>query len=317
MATKTSFLGLTKPAYTDAADIQVLNDNLDIIEKALGARTRVFNLLDNSDFRNPVNQRGASAYGGTGYMYSIDRWILPNAKISVSVGSDGIAVTNNDSDPRTIMQRTTALNGYDGPVTFAVCLADGTILCGTCVVNSSAAVERQHLWAVGDKNVGAALYDDGSGYKGVGIIVKANTTVNLRWAALYEGAYDAETLPAYVHKGYAAELAECQRYYVRFTTDVDAMFLPGGSNHNTFYGTLHLPVPMRIDSPTVKFENVNLYAYTAGSAITINQLTAPSNSATHGFVALRVAHDTDAIAAGAPGCIRILAGGYIELSADL
>ena len=31
--------------------------------------------------------------------------------------------------------------------------------------------------------------------------------------ALYEGSYDASTLPAYQPKGYAVELAECQRYY--------------------------------------------------------------------------------------------------------
>ena len=142
------------------------------------------NLLDNSWFVNPINQRGASAYGGTAYMYSIDRWILPNAKVSVVMGSDGIAVTNNDSDPRTIMQRTTVLNGYNGSITFAVCLTDGTILCASCVIDSSSVTERQHLWSVGDKNVGAALYDDGAGYRGVGIIIKANATVNLRWAAL-------------------------------------------------------------------------------------------------------------------------------------
>ena len=34
------------------------------------------------------------------------------------------------------------------------------------------------------------------------------------WAALYEGAYTADALPAYQPKGYAAELAECQRYDV-------------------------------------------------------------------------------------------------------
>ena len=35
----------------------------------------------------------------------------------------------------------------------------------------------------------------------------------IKWAALYEGSYTAETLPPYVPKGYAAELAECQRYF--------------------------------------------------------------------------------------------------------
>ena len=35
----------------------------------------------------------------------------------------------------------------------------------------------------------------------------------IKWAALYEGEYTAETLPEYQPKGYAAELLECQRYY--------------------------------------------------------------------------------------------------------
>ncbi len=35
----------------------------------------------------------------------------------------------------------------------------------------------------------------------------------IAWAALYEGSYTADTLPPYTPKGYAAELAECQRYY--------------------------------------------------------------------------------------------------------
>lgn len=35
----------------------------------------------------------------------------------------------------------------------------------------------------------------------------------IKWAALYEGSYTADTLPPYVPKGYAAELAECRLYY--------------------------------------------------------------------------------------------------------
>ena len=35
----------------------------------------------------------------------------------------------------------------------------------------------------------------------------------IKWAALYEGSYTDDTLPPYVPKGYAAELAECRLYY--------------------------------------------------------------------------------------------------------
>ena len=55
MATKTSLLGLTKPAYTDAADIAVLNTNFDLIDKAVGNGARGANLFVNSNFANPVN----------------------------------------------------------------------------------------------------------------------------------------------------------------------------------------------------------------------------------------------------------------------
>lgn len=43
------------------------------------------------------------------------------------------------------------------------------------------------------------------------------TTRELVWAALYEGEYTAETLPEYQPKGYGAELAECKRYYQKFS----------------------------------------------------------------------------------------------------
>lgn len=41
-----------------------------------------------------------------------------------------------------------------------------------------------------------------------------NDYMRCYWAALYEGEYTTNTLPPYVPKGYAVELAECQRYYL-------------------------------------------------------------------------------------------------------
>lgn len=46
----------------------------------------------------------------------------------------------------------------------------------------------------------------------IDLVVPANKTVNIYWAALYEGSYTADTLPAYVPKD--NELAECERYHV-------------------------------------------------------------------------------------------------------
>lgn len=48
-----------------------------------------------------------------------------------------------------------------------------------------------------------------------------DATVTLEWAALYEGSYSVETLPPYMPRPYATDLAECQRYlYQGITRDL-------------------------------------------------------------------------------------------------
>lgn len=55
------------------------------------------NLLDNGDFRNPVNQRGQTSYTGNGY--GIDRWKVStnNSTAAVSVGDRWINFTSDAS----------------------------------------------------------------------------------------------------------------------------------------------------------------------------------------------------------------------------
>lgn len=43
------------------------------------------NLLDNSDFTNPVNQRGKTSY--TGSVYTIDRWKLWTNATSLTINN--------------------------------------------------------------------------------------------------------------------------------------------------------------------------------------------------------------------------------------
>ena len=62
-------------------------------------------------------------------------------------------------------------------------------------------------------SAGAASYDAGTK-----TFTLTASGVMITWAALYEGSYTADTLPAYQPKGYAAELAECQRYYYQSWT---------------------------------------------------------------------------------------------------
>ena len=83
----------------------------------------------------------------------------------------------------------------------------------------------------------------------------------LKWACLYEGTYTAETLPPYVPKGYAAELAECQRYFVDVTNGIAPSVLTANGMCLSF---LSLPVAIRTGiAPTIIFRN-GLYAYAFG-----------------------------------------------------
>lgn len=142
------------------------------------------NLLDNSDFANPVNQRGAGTVVND---YVIDRW--HGFKItdgSVSIITGGITATGDGY----LQQRLPIGTLKSGVVyTIAVYYLDGSIDVNT--------------------NGDYAILDQ---FDVVNNIKPNGKTI--AHVALYEGSYTADTLPPYVPKGYAQELAECQRYYV-------------------------------------------------------------------------------------------------------
>lgn len=212
-----------------------------------------FNLLDNSDFTNPVNQRGATYYAKSSH--AIDRW-RTGASVELYV-KDGFVQVHSDG---------TFLNQYLSPdmltagkkYTIAVKQLGGPVYVTTATVNA--------VIDFGDEPIegGYAEFPD-FGYLALGadmvntdvteyrffIGVKAGLSVDLEWAALYEGEYTAETLPAYVPKGYAAELMECLRYYTRMGSEGALNVAFAYANSETEASAIvYLPVPMR-ETPTV------------------------------------------------------------------
>ena len=138
-------------------------------------RANPYNYLDNSDFRNPVNQRGATSYTGTSY--KIDRWASYYSGSELTVNNGYISVRNN---------------GVYQIVPFAdmvfsafACRTSGEIVKLQTQNNSSQGTTTVFL-----------------------------PTGDWLWAVLYEGEYTEEALPEYHPKGFAHELLECQRYYV-------------------------------------------------------------------------------------------------------
>lgn len=215
------------------------------------------NLLDNSDFTNPVNQRGITMLTPTEHSYTIDRWRMDKEKTFTL--NDGSITINGAWFVQFIGTKIDNTKTY----TMAACLEDGTIVAETGVPSSKT---RGTYFGFDYSSAMDRVY--------VGII-KAGT---YKWAALYEGTYTADTLPPYVPKGYAAELLECQRYYYKFQNGTNVYGYTGSSG-TSVYIAFELPTTMRLTNPTVSMSG-NIYGAFGGAGAT--SLTSISSSKTMG-----------------------------------
>lgn len=172
----------------------------------LGAR----NLLDNSDFTNPVNQRGQTSYMGL-WIYSIDRWVYSGTDNALGL-EDGYV----NLPPGGRLIQPTALNKTKA-------IGKNYIFATSCVgwteipvaVGSILEADGTHFERA-SYGLNLRLYSvQESEYLYVDITNNSGYWTGVYWAALYEGEYTADNLPPYVPKGYAVELAECQRYYYK------------------------------------------------------------------------------------------------------
>lgn len=186
------------------------------LDKGVIAATSTRNLLDNSDFTNLVNQRGQTFYGTTG-AYAFDRWLIwvENTGSSVAI-EDGCYIGMNAPsgyvDLVQIFENASQMTGK--PYTFAVMKNGATtpeVLNFTFGVNSSVSFSDGY---------GGLIHHNGDQVH-IRVTDTGDYWVGFLWAAVYEGTYTAETLPPYIPKGFAAEYAECQRYFIspvgRFT----------------------------------------------------------------------------------------------------
>ena len=210
------------------------------------------NLLDNSDFRNPVNQRGIDYGANRNSGYTIDRWYYEQ---SAGAG-DGyfglteyyvslLAPSDSYSQMYQNLEKYAKLKGKN--VTFAARVSHGSTEKIVCVT-----------FTLGSIDVGLNLFEDGNlklySVDGMNILIRATGAEEFQfiWAALYEGAYTADTLPPYVPKGYAAELAECQRYFRK-----GAQAVTIGIQYNNSGSLFSLSVPRMRIKPTVTLTEIS------------------------------------------------------------
>ena len=202
------------------------------------------NLLDNSDFRNPVNQRGVTFVSTTGYC--IDRWIFSLSGSGALNVQDGLLAFNASNESYCeivqIQENSSALSGKE--MTFVVCIAPDNIICLNFTYGTNASVLSA------DGNIALIHYDGNRVY--IRIFSTGNNWIGVKWAALYEGSYTAETLPPYVSKGYTAELAECQRY---FRKGMQAVTI--GTQYNNSGSLFSMSAPRMRIKPTVTLTEIS------------------------------------------------------------
>ena len=248
----TTVLGLKTFAASDPVDYNEINDNYNKIDN--GVKTALqgraaHNLLDNSWFVNPINQRGARSYSSQGY--SIDRWkseIAGGTSFSISVSSGKLIISKSGGILRFYQILNNDMIGKT--VTYAVKTSDG-IFSGTCVVSNTINNVR-----IGSHNAYLSVYDNGNTIFSILFNDSSDDTIEIYCAALYEGSYTPDTLPAYQPKGYAAELAECQRYYQQYNTN--EMSAVGNSESGITYIRCPLQTPMRV-APSLVQSSVDMW----------------------------------------------------------
>ena len=273
----------------------------------------VYNLLDNSDFAHPIAQAGVNgAHGATGY--AVDRWMRTSGA-TVSQAADGLKIVSDKTSWTAGIQQRIEAKRFADVMTFAVrgvfpvaCrlfvyIGSGTTNFGTAYFQGDAAERTLVLkltkpdGLTGDEVVNVYISPD-TGSTGTAAVV--------RWAALYEGEYTAETLPPYVPKGYAAELAECLRYYRKIKADNETF--AGYAARGVAYAFIPLQT-MRIKPSLVPSGK---FYYTLGDTQRTTTATATAHSANVNRAIIKCAITETGILTG-----TISPQGDIDISADL
>lgn len=273
----------------------------------------VYNLLDNSDFVHPVAQAGVNgAHGATGY--AVDRWMRTSGA-TVSQAADGLKIVSDKTSWTAGIQQRIEAKRFADVMTFAVrgvfpvaCrlfvyIGSGTTNFGTAYFQGDAAERTLVLkltkpdGLTGDEVVNVYISPDTE---------STGTAAVVRWAALYEGEYTAETLPPYVPKGYAAELAECLRYYRRITA-MNETFAGYCAN-----GVSYCMIPLQTMRMKPSLVPSGKFYYTLGNKQGTTTATATAHSANVNRAIIKCAITETGILTG-----TISPQGDIDISADL
>lgn len=276
-----------------SGELSFPNDFVDAVSYIAGSgKSTPRNLLDNSYFVNPINQRGQTSYNAGGYFF--DRWRTWTAddkgSISYDAESKCLVITTPSTGDMAVYQRLT--KGVLNPnkqYTFAYCLDDGTILLGARIDYSPV------------------------DYDSVEFYIDAGTTSRIKWVALYEGEYTADSLPEYQYKGYAVELAECMRYFIAYNF-AEVLLNARVFASNPKYADITLPTSGILRTNPTVINNLQYCAILVSNTGWEGKITSASASGNMVNLVFETNDGTNMTASALGNCRMI---GNLMLSADL
>lgn len=209
---------LPENAVTGQMFFQEATGTIADIGQDVAAAVRAVNLLGNSDFRDPFNKRGASSYSTSGY--TIDRWRYTNSNgvLTINDGYINLSAASANSHWRQTLPKTLA---DDKTYTFAIRVrGSGSGFIGfynSADLTGSVGGGYLEFTPTTDWTTVLCTISNTANADMVTIRCDAGASIDLEWAAVYEGEYTVETLPPYVSKEYYVELVACNDGAVSIT----------------------------------------------------------------------------------------------------
>lgn len=223
------------------------------------------NLLDNSNFTNPVNQRDGTSYSAStgNAAYAIDRWRIEGATYTVATHTlSGTSYTNRACRMAQFIEMAQYGLNIGDDMTFSI-MANGT------KHSATAKVLDRDQYSNFESVPSAYSCDDfdivlctGLGKPSIlSFTICAKKSLVLEWAKLEKGS----VATPYVHQSYGAELSACQRHF--YYLDVSKWY---ACYQITGWGLIipiDVPVPMRVQ-PTIDATGAKVF--TPGGWINAN-----------------------------------------------
>lgn len=197
---------LIKKIRTSSGDLQIDYNSL-ANKPELGAMFSNPNLLINSDFRNPVNQRGKTVYEEQTERYGIDRWLIYNG-IKEEVHYDFITLKNTVNFTSYFGQK------FEFPLynysSYVITLDVGTLVGNINVtIGNQTETTNSHTLVSGVNVFYIQPYEMTSSMDQLMLTLEPGAEVNLGYIKLEQGSIATP----FASRSYGEELLLCKRFY--------------------------------------------------------------------------------------------------------